>query len=369
MSTDSPRWRLNVAAVIMDSAGNLLLARKNVDNPHQHFPQGGVRADETYEEAVVREVQEEVGLSRSSYDILARYSGLTYLYRDKNRKSKGWDGQLQTWFLLRCKDECPSVDLSGSDEFETSAWVPANMVTPGMFVSFKRDVVAKALNYFLPEVGESMSAHLARLDMAQVYRYRPDRPYPATDDRRFFAGGKEEMELTMPDICLRIGRAQRRLDYLARHFGAKPLRMLALICGSPGSNRKSCLRRVASCCDPLLTRAFRPEWQPEEYDMVALQQYPAEGELRLMCRRMQDRKFTQEQIDTHEMQLSASGVRLLHFHLHPSGGVFQDPDTILPCYLVPCEKKWYRDFVITSILAETLEKMAAEVEKILAMQG
>ena len=84
---------------------------------------------------------------------------------------------------------------------------------------------------------------------------------------------------------------------------------------------------------------------------------------------MQDRKFTQEQIDTHEMQLSASGVRLLHFHLHPSGGVFQDPDTILPCYLVPCEKKWYRDFVITSILAETLEKMVAEAEKILAMQG
>ncbi len=369
MSDDSTRWRPNVAAIIVDTAGNLLLARKNAESRHMHFPQGGVRADETYEQAIVREVYEEVGLPREAYEVLGRLSGLRYAYRDKNKKKEEWEGQQQTWFLLGCKKEAPVLNLSGSSEFEVASWVHYSKVSPDMFVSFKREVVAKALKYFMPEPGETFLDHLQMLDMARVYRYRPDRPFPQTDDRRFFAGGKEEMVDTMREVSMRINRVQRRMDHLTRVYGTPPLRMLALICGSPGSNRRGCLRRVAACCDPLLTRAFRPEWQPEEYDMVALQQYPAENEIRLMCRRMQDRHFTQEQIDTHEMKLSASGVRLLHFHLHPKEGQFQEPDTILPCYLVPCEKKWYRDYVITSIMADTLEKMLAEAEKILAMRS
>ncbi|MBR2126332.1 MAG: NUDIX domain-containing protein [Akkermansia sp.] len=369
MSDDANRWRLNVAAVIMDSAGNLLLARKSIESRHLHFPQGGVHEGETYEHAVVREVEEEVGLPRSAYHIVARWGGLRYFYREKNRKSDDWDGQQQTWFLMLCHGEKPETDCTYSTEFEHTTWVPCKQVKPEMFVSFKREVVMRVLGHFLPPGNTSIHQHLAKLDMTVAYRYRPDRPHPPSEDRSFFAGGKEEMVATMDELNMRMMHAQRRLDYLYRKEKTPPLRMLVLICGSPGSNRKSCLRRIASCCDPLLTRAFRPEWQPEEYDMVALQQYPAESEIRLMCRRMQDRNFDPQLIDKHEMELAGSGVRLLHFHLHPPGGTFQEPDTMLPCYYVPCEKKWYRDFVITNILVETLEKLLAESEKILAMRG
>jgi len=107
MSDDMYRWRLNVAAVIMDSAGNLLLARKSPESKHLHFPQGGVHDGETYQHAMEREVEEEVGLPPSSYEIVARWGGLRYFYREKNRKSDEWDGQQQTWFLLRCHTEKP----------------------------------------------------------------------------------------------------------------------------------------------------------------------------------------------------------------------------------------------------------------------
>lgn len=369
MSEENYRWRLNVAAVILDDTGNVLLARKKEDSKLLHFPQGGVREGETYQEAIMREVQEEVGLLPTSYRVMARYGGLRYRYGEKNKKSREWEGQQQTWFLLQCYDDEPELDCSGSPEFSTAAWMPYEQLTSEMFPSFKRDVIRTVLEHFLPAPGQRLSSHLRNLDMAQVYRFRPDRPFPDINDRRFYAGGKEEMEFTMAELALRIGRAQRRLDYLSRNENTPPLRMLVMICGPRGSKRKSCIRRVASCCDPLLTRAFRPEWQPDVYDLVALQQYPAESEVRLMCRRMQDRNFTPEQIDKHEMQLSDSGVRLVHFHLHPSDGEFQEPDTVLPCYLVPCQKKWYRDFVVASILADTLENLLAESEKILAMRG
>ena len=75
MSDDMYRWRLNVAAVIMDSAGNLLLARKSPESKHLHFPQGGVHDGETYRHAMEREVEEEVGLPPSSYEIVARWGG------------------------------------------------------------------------------------------------------------------------------------------------------------------------------------------------------------------------------------------------------------------------------------------------------
>lgn len=368
MSGDNHRWRLNVAAVILDDTGNVLLARRKEDSRYLHFPQGGVRDGETYEEAVKREVQEEVGILPSSYRVLARLGGLRYRYGDKNKKRKEWEGQQQTWFLLQCFDDQPHVDCHGSEEFDIAAWMPMEQLDVSMFAPFKQDVVRKVLEHFLPSPGQRLSAHLQQLDMAKVYRFRPDRPFPDIHDRRFYAGGKEEMEFTMAELALRIGRAQRRLDLLTRTEKTPALRMLVLACGPAGSRRKSCIRRVASCCDPLLTRAFRPEWQPEEYDLVALQQYPAEGEIRIMCRRMQDRNFTLEQIARHEMQLADSGVRLLHFHLHPPGGEFQEPDTLLPCYMVPCEKRWYRDFVITNIIAETLENLVAESEKILALR-
>ena len=87
MSDDAYRWRLNVAAVIMDSAGNLLLARKSPESKHLHFPQGGVHSGETYEHAIVREVEEEVGLPRTAYSIAARWGGLRYFTAKKIAKA------------------------------------------------------------------------------------------------------------------------------------------------------------------------------------------------------------------------------------------------------------------------------------------
>ena len=75
-------WRPNVAAIIMDDAGQILLGGQPQRSDHWHFPQGGITPGESPQQALHRELREEVGLSR--FTILAEYAGLRYEYRRKN---------------------------------------------------------------------------------------------------------------------------------------------------------------------------------------------------------------------------------------------------------------------------------------------
>ncbi len=95
-------WRLNVAAVIMDAAGSVLLACPTLNGRYWHFPQGGVRKNESLLEAVQREVQEEVGLRPDQYQLACSLGGFRYRYPPKNEKSMRWRGQEQCYFLLIC---------------------------------------------------------------------------------------------------------------------------------------------------------------------------------------------------------------------------------------------------------------------------
>jgi putative (di)nucleoside polyphosphate hydrolase len=102
---DADGFRPNVGIVLSNDLGQVLWARRVGGQDAWQFPQGGINEDETLEQALYRELHEEVGLSPDSVQILARTRGwLRYRLPKRLRRynsSPGFQGQKQKWFLLR----------------------------------------------------------------------------------------------------------------------------------------------------------------------------------------------------------------------------------------------------------------------------
>ena len=146
---DSKGFRPNVGIIICNKFGQLFWAKRIKQDAWQ-FPQGGIKEAETIEEALFRELSEEVGLCKDDVRILSQTSRwLKYrLPKPYIRKKKGRTciGQKQKWFLLGLQTEEGRVDLENTlqPEFDDWCWVnywyPVNQV-----VNFKRGVYRKAL--------------------------------------------------------------------------------------------------------------------------------------------------------------------------------------------------------------------------------
>lgn len=151
---DSEGYRANVGIILCNSDGRLFWA-KRIRQRSWQFPQGGIRRDETPEEAMFRELAEEVGLQPEHVEILGSTKGwLRYRLPKRliRRQSKPLCiGQKQVWFLLRMrgKETDVKLDLSERPEFDHWRWVdywyPVTAVVP-----FKRHVYLRALREFAP---------------------------------------------------------------------------------------------------------------------------------------------------------------------------------------------------------------------------
>jgi len=147
---DAEGFRANVGIILADDEGKLMLAGR-AGNKGWQFPQGGVLVDEDVEEAMYRELREEVGLGRADVQILGVTTDwLRYRLPDKfiRRNSKPLCiGQKQRWFMLSLVSSTDNVrfDLGEEPEFDRIRWVdywrPVNEV-----IYFKRRVYARALH-------------------------------------------------------------------------------------------------------------------------------------------------------------------------------------------------------------------------------
>lgn len=151
---DSDGFRPNVGMVICNSQKKLFWGRRVGQNAWQ-FPQGGIREDETPEQAMFRELEEEVGLKPNHVEILGVTHGWLR-YRLPNRFMRHQSeplciGQKQRWFLLRvlCEESGFCLDGSPKPEFDNWRWVkywqPLREV-----VYFKRRVYSQALEQLAP---------------------------------------------------------------------------------------------------------------------------------------------------------------------------------------------------------------------------
>ncbi|AGB83772.1 RNA pyrophosphohydrolase [Serratia rubidaea] len=153
---DDDGYRPNVGIVICNRQGQVLWARRYGQHSWQ-FPQGGINPGETAEQAMYRELFEEVGLSKKDVRILA--STRNWLRYKLPKRLVRWDtkpvciGQKQKWFLLQlmCSDADINMQRSSTPEFDgwrwVSFWYPVRQV-----VSFKRDVYRRVMKEFAATV-------------------------------------------------------------------------------------------------------------------------------------------------------------------------------------------------------------------------
>ncbi len=87
------------------------------------FPQGGIDKGETPEEALVRELWEEVRVLPGDFRIREKRGPYRYLYGD-GKKKKGFHGKEQLYFLADYSGPENRIDLATEHpEFQAFRWI------------------------------------------------------------------------------------------------------------------------------------------------------------------------------------------------------------------------------------------------------
>ena len=154
---DREGFRPNVGIILLN-ARNQVFWGKRIRTHSWQFPQGGINYGETPEQAMYRELHEEVGLKHEHVRILARTRDwLRYEVPDHfiRREARGhYKGQKQIWYLLQLAGRDSDLNLRSTNHPEFDAWrwndywVPLEAV-----IEFKRGVYQMALSElarFLP---------------------------------------------------------------------------------------------------------------------------------------------------------------------------------------------------------------------------
>jgi len=149
------RYRPNVAAIILspkypDKCEFFIAHRSDIKNAWQ-FPQGGIDEGETPEEALKRELLEEIGCN--DVEILGEFpEWITYDFPKVARgKCYPYDGQTQKYFLVRLKEDA-KIDLKAFEipEFEEYEFVAYEELFKRV-TYFKRKVYRRVIDYFIQE--------------------------------------------------------------------------------------------------------------------------------------------------------------------------------------------------------------------------
>ena len=150
------KYRRCVGMMIVNNK-NKILVGKRLDHPSGHWqmPQGGIDENENPEEAVWREMQEEIGTNNAKM-IKQSNQWINYKIPLETLKTLPWGqeyvGQTQKWFLaeILCEDSCINLNASSPIEFVdwtwSSYWHPVNGG-----VDFKKATYRKVLKSFLPD--------------------------------------------------------------------------------------------------------------------------------------------------------------------------------------------------------------------------
>ena len=146
---DRDGFRPNVGIILLNQK-NQVFWGKRIRTHSWQFPQGGIDRGESPEQAMFRELHEEVGLKPEHVRIVARTRDwLRYEVPDRyiRRDARGhYKGQKQIWYLLQLIGQDWNLNLRATNHPEFDAWrwndywVPLDVV-----VEFKRGVYEMAL--------------------------------------------------------------------------------------------------------------------------------------------------------------------------------------------------------------------------------
>ena len=201
---DRDGFRPNVGIVLLNPK-NQVFWGKRIRTHSWQFPQGGINYGETPEQAMFRELHEEVGLTQDHVRVVARtrdwlrYEVPTHFIR---RDARGhYRGQKQIWFLLQLTGRDCDMNLRATDHPEFDAWrwneywIPLDVV-----IEFKRDVYQMAL-----------------IELARFL------PRGAQHNRYLRSGLRPHHREEAPEHCRRMDNASSAADHLYDDLGAPPI--------------------------------------------------------------------------------------------------------------------------------------------------
>lgn len=147
-------YRPNVAAIVLSAKYPLkcevfIASRTDVENAWQ-FPQGGIDEGESPNEALYRELEEEIGTK--DIEIIAEYpKWVSYNFPPAiAKKMYPYDGQIQKYYLVKLKKGA-KIDINTEiPEFSEYKFVPTENIYD-YITFFKRTVYKQVLKYFKKE--------------------------------------------------------------------------------------------------------------------------------------------------------------------------------------------------------------------------
>jgi len=147
-------YRPNVAMIIVSEnypeKKEIFIAQRNDLLDVWQFPQGGIDQGEEVQEALFRELEEEIGTNKAT--IVAEYpEWISYDFPEKiARKMKPYIGQRQRYFVLKLEKDAVINLATEHPEFINYKFVNSDELL-GLTAHFKKTVYEIVINHFKRE--------------------------------------------------------------------------------------------------------------------------------------------------------------------------------------------------------------------------
>ena len=146
------QYRRCVGMMILNNIKEILVGRR-LDHPSGFWqmPQGGIDENENPEEAVWREMMEEIGTNKAKL-LKVSSQWINYDIPSETLKTLPWGhkyiGQTQKWFAFQFTGEENDINVGTvNPEFSEWKWTKINLIVDEI-VPFKRDVYSTILKEF-----------------------------------------------------------------------------------------------------------------------------------------------------------------------------------------------------------------------------
>lgn len=143
-------YRPNVAAILRDPmTGKIFIGERLDHRGSWQFPQGGVDRGEDLITALYREVEEEIGVNKRLYTLMACRTDYRYKFPNGKLKKQKYCGQTQTYFLCDFHGTDADINLKAHvQEFTRFIWIDPTEFSLAWVPRFKRLVFARVFKDF-----------------------------------------------------------------------------------------------------------------------------------------------------------------------------------------------------------------------------
>ncbi len=144
-------YRPNVAAIIVSpeypKRKKILIAERSDISGIWQFPQGGIDKGETPEEALIREIEEEIGTKK--VEVIAEYPDwLAYDFPEHvAKRMRPYAGQTQRYYLVRLKPKAKINLETKHPEFIDYKFIDVDELYDYV-AHFKKPIYEKVIGYF-----------------------------------------------------------------------------------------------------------------------------------------------------------------------------------------------------------------------------